>query len=335
MFVKVDLENLNRTLKKKDMDNQKIKIAFIGAGYMTEEHMRAFADHPNTEIAGIFSRTNDRALALGFKYQSAIIADSIKNLYDSTLAELVVISVNELSVQEVCLEAFKYPWACLIEKPAGYNLEDAEIIASAAQASNSKAYVALNRRHYSATVNVLKDLSTTDQVRLIHVYDQENPLAALEAGHPELVVENWMFANSIHMIDYLNFLGRGKIKSVENIIPWDPLRPKFVMTKLNYDSGDIGIYEAVWNAPGPWSVVITTQDKRWEMRPLEQAFVQHYGSRKLESVTNNEWDTKFKPGLRLQAEEVIKAVSGKPHNLPTLEDALESMKLVKTIYFGA
>ena len=70
------------------------------------------------------------------------------------------------------------------------------------------------------------------------------------------------------------------------------------------------------------------------MRPLEQTFVQNYGSRKQEPVSISEWDTKFKPGLRVQAEEAIKAVSGKLHNLPTLDDALESMKLVKTIYFG-
>ena len=90
---------------------------------------------------------------------------------------------------------------------------------------------------------------------------------------------------------------------------------------------------AVWNAPGPWAVVVTTQDKRWEMRPLEQAFVQYYGSRKQEPIAVNELDKKFKPGLRLQAEEAIKAVSGQKHNLPTLDEALESMKLVKSIYF--
>ena len=301
---------------------------------MTVEHIKAFADHPYTDIAGIFSRTKDRALKIASNYQTTIVADSIAQLYNATKAELVVISVPELSVREVCLEAFKFPWACLIEKPAGYNLEDAEIIASAARASNSKAYVALNRRHYSATVNVLEELLSINQPRLIHVYDQENPNAALAAGQPELVVENWMYANSIHMIDYLSFLGRGKIVNVENIIPWDSEKPEFVMSKISYDSGDIGIYEAVWNAPGPWSVVITTQEKRWEMRPLEQAFVQNYGSRKQEPISNSEWDTKFKPGLRVQAEEAVKAVSGKPHNLPTLEDALESMKLVKAIYFG-
>jgi predicted dehydrogenase len=310
------------------------KVSFVGAGYMTSEHLKVFAEISGVKLEGIYSRTRSKSEALAQRFDLSAVCDSISDLYQRTKADLLVISVPELAVREVCLEAFKYPWTCLIEKPAGYNYEDAETIVSAAKKSNSKAYVALNRRHYSATINVLSDLSTINQTRLIHVYDQENPKAALAAGQPELVVENWMYANSIHMIDYLSFLGRGKIVNVENIIPWDPQKPEFVMSKISYDSGDIGIYEAVWNAPGPWSVVITTQEKRWEMRPLEQAFVQNYGSRKQEPVSISEWDTKFKPGLRVQAEEAIKAVSGKLHNLPTLDDALESMKLVKTIYFG-
>ena len=70
------------------------------------------------------------------------------------------------------------------------------------------------------------------------------------------------------------------------------------------------------------------------MRPLEQAAVQIYRSRKLEPVALNEWDTKFKPGLRVQAGEAVKAVLGIPHTLPSLEDAMKSMRLVHAIYEG-
>lgn len=314
------------------MNEIKVKVAFIGAGYMTSEHIKAFTDS-NVELVGIFFRTKSRAEALALEINIPIICDSVEELYRVTKADLVVISVPELSVKTVCLEVFNYSWACLIEKPAGYDLADAMLIADAAKKSNTCAYVALNRRHYSSTREVLAELSGYSQPRIIHVYDQEDPKAALLAGQPELVVKNWMYANSIHMIDFFNVLGRGKVISIENINPWNSSNPRFVMSLISYDSGDIGIYEAVWNAPGPWAVVVTTQDKRWEMRLLEQAFVQYYGSRKQEPIAVNELDTKFKPGLRLQAEEAIKAVSGQKHNLPTLDDALESMKLVKSIYF--
>jgi hypothetical protein len=110
------------------------------------------------------------------------------------------------------------------------------------------------------------------------------------------------------------------------------LEPRFVAAKIAFSSGDIGIYQGVWNAPGPWSVSVTTQEKRWEIRPLEQARVQAYKSRKNEAIPVHFWDTQFKPGLRLQAEEVVKAVRGEPNRATTLSDALESMKLVSLIY---
>lgn len=307
-------------------------VSFVGAGHMTSEHIKAFKDVPNVDIRGMYSRTKSRAFALSLELGVDIVCDSIAELYERTRADLLVISVPELSVREVCFEAFKYPWTCLIEKPAGYDLVDAEQILNEAKRLGRRAYVALNRRQHSSTRLVLEEMCQYKGARLIHVYDQQDSIAARIAGQPELVVKNWMYANSIHLIDYFNTLGRGNIVSVTPVIHWNPDHPQFVMTKLTYDSGDIGIYEAVWNAPGPWAVTVTTQEKRWEMRPLEQALVQSYGSRKLESIRPHEWDALFKPGLRVQAEEAVKAATGRPSTLATLDDAMQSMKLVHAIY---
>lgn len=313
-------------------ENNLCKVAFVGAGYMSSEHSKAFQDIPGVELSGIFSRTRARAEKLAEEFGVQDVCSSIADLYEKTKAQLVVISVPELSVREVCLEAFKYPWVCLIEKPAGYDLADAECILERATLLKRQAFVALNRRHHSSTRVILEDIAKLAGPRLIHVYDQEDQIAARKAGQPELVVQNWMYANSIHVVDYLSILGRGEIVSVDPIIRWMPENPCFVMAKITYDSGDVAIYEAVWNGPGPWSVTVTTQEKRWEMRPLEQASFQVYGSRKLEPVAIHEWDTKFKPGLRVQAAEAVKAVMGQPHTLPSLEDSMKSMRLVQAIY---
>jgi predicted dehydrogenase len=314
------------------MDNNNVKVSFIGAGYMAGEHLRAFSDIANITIAGIFSRTRIKSELLALKYSVEIICDSIKELYEKTESDLVIISVSELSVKEICYEVFKYPWVCLIEKPAGYNFDDAQLIMQAAKKQNAKAFVALNRRHYSSTKYLINELKFIEGKRLIHVYDQEDIIVAWENGVPTLVIDNWMYANSIHVIDYLSFLGRGTIESVENLVRWNAKEPGFVFAKIVFSSGDIGIYEAIWNGPGPWAVTVSTQEKRWELRPLENANFQLNGSRKLELVEHHVWDSIFKPGLRAQAEEAIKAVNGQPHNLPNLNDALESMKLVKLLY---
>jgi len=309
-----------------------IKVAFVGAGYMSAEHARAFRDISDVELSGVYSRTRTRAETFAAGHSVRHVCDSIDQLHDVTQADLVVIAVPALSVREVCVAAFRHPWICLVEKPAGYNLTDAAGILAAAENYGRQAYVALNRRHYSSTRAVLKDLANHPGQRLVHILDQENPRVALDSGQPRTVVENWMYANSLHLVDYFPMLCRGELLAVDNHGAWRPGEPCFVVSKLTFSSGDIGIYEAVWEGPGPWAVAVTTHTRRWELRPLEQAHSQDYGSRKNDTIPMHAWDKSFKPGLRLQAEEAIRAIRGEPHELPSLRQGLESMNIVNKIY---
>ncbi len=84
-----------------------------------------------------------------------------------------------------------------------------------------------------------------------------------------------------------------------------------LLAKIAFDSGDVGLYEGIWNGPGPWACTVTTPRRRWEMRPLEKAVFQNAGERKLNPVEPHAWDGAFKPGSRLQAERVVAAVRGK------------------------
>jgi predicted dehydrogenase len=219
-----------------------------------------------------------------------------------------------------------------MEKPAGCDLVDAEDIAQAAERAGRKAWVALNRRHYSATREVLARLQADPGVRFIRVQDQEDQAGALAAGQPAKVVENWMYANSIHVIDYFRLLGRGEITRVEPVVAWNPARPGVVVAKLTFASGDIGLYEGIWDGPGPWSVSVSTTSQRLEMRPLEQLGVQPRGERRLAPQVAHEHDTVFKAGFRVQAEKAVAATLGDATDLPTLRDGIESMRLVGRIF---
>lgn len=310
-----------------------IKVTIVGAGSMAREHIKAFAAVPGVKVVGIQSRTLSKAEALAKEFGIPNVVAELQDLYTETKADIVVVTVNILAMLEVAREVVKQPWLCLFEKPVGLHYAESVQINELAVANKAKCFVGLNRRHYSSTRTVLADLALTDEKRVINVFDQEDPYIALhEDKHPQLVVDNWMYGNSIHMIDYFRVLCRGKIESVTPLVHWDPKDPSLVVTKISFSSGDTGIYQAVWNSPGPWAVTVTTHAKRWEMRPLEQATYQMHGTRKIEPVPIHEWDKEFKAGFRLQAEETIKALQGLPHVLPTLEDSLETMSLIKAIY---
>jgi predicted dehydrogenase len=299
---------------------------------MAQEHIRAFQDVPGVQIMGIHSRTRARAEEIAAQYHIPAVCCSVSELHAITQADLVVVTVPELAMNAVSRNCFEYPWTVLLEKPAGYNLYDAEDIELAACTKNRRVFVALNRRHYSSTQTVLSDLKELSGQRFIRVQDQEDQVSALQAGQPKTVVDNWMYANSIHVIDFFLKFGRGKICAVEPIIPWNPDDHGYVVAKVSFDSGDVGLYEGIWNGPGPWAVSVNTPEKRWEMRPLEQAAFQKAGQRKLEIAESHPWDTQFKPGLRLQAEKAVAAARGEVNDLPTLQNAMESMRLVRAIF---
>lgn len=310
-----------------------LKVAIIGAGYMAKEHIKAFQDIKNVQIIGIYSRTYLNAQNLALNTNIKFVARSIEELYNITKANIVIITVNVDKIFEVSLECFKYPWVCLIEKPAGYNLNEAKLLNQYAIEQNKQVFVALNRRHYSSTNKALSELNSIVSPRIVKILDQEDIKDPIRIGHPPHIIDNWMYANSIHLIDYFNIFCRGNLLNVTHVVEWNSINPFYMLTKLEYDTGDLGIYEAVWNAPSPWSVNIITKEKRVEMSPLEKVYTQDYGSRVKNELEIDQWDIKFKPGLRLQAQLLIDSLNGiESNNLPTLSDSIDTMTLINKIY---
>ena len=308
-----------------------VKVALIGAGYMAEEHAKAFASLPGVRIAGVHSRSRDRAERLAAAH-GAVVADSFPALWEATRADILVVAVPEPAARGVCEAAFAHPWLCLLEKPAGYDLADALAIQAAAEAAGARVHVAFNRRFYGATRGVAAALAADAGPRLISVLDQQSMEEARAVKAPEAVVQTWMYANSIHLIDYFTHLGRGAITGVEVTSPWVQAAPGVVLATIRYASGDLGMYQAVWNGPAPWVVTVGTPQARHEMRPLEKYTVQPRGQRRAVEQPGDPLDSDFKPGLRLQAEAAVAALRGGGHGLPTLADSTRSMRLVAAIY---
>jgi len=307
------------------------KVAVIGAGYTAREHIRALRDIPGVTLTGIHSRTRSRAEGLAAEFGIETVCDSVPELYERSAAALVLLAVPELSTNEVAKASFEFPWTVMMEKPPGYNLADALDIQYAAEVKQRRVLVALNRRFLSATLQAKAELSETPDPRFVKVQDQQDQAAALRAGQPAEVVRNWMYANSIHTIDYLRVFGRGRITSVEPVLRWNPEHPGVVVCRIAYDSGDVGLYESIWNGPGPWAVTVTTAEKRCELRPLEKLALQKL-RKPPQQVDPDRLDTDFKPGFRRQAEAAVRAACNVSAEAATLADAVETMRLIARIF---
>lgn len=307
-------------------------IAIVGAGYMAAEHAKAFSGHPDVRIAGVVGRSASRAQALASEFGAPVFSD-IATLWREARPDVVVVAVNELSMAAVCEQVFQYPWKILLEKPVGVDFTDALRIQRSAEAAGAseRTWVALNRRTYSSTLGALERLSA-EGARLVTVLDQQDMDSVRALGTPELVVQNYMYANSIHLIDYFQVFCRGDVEAVEIGAPWTPEAPGHVVATLRFTSGDIGVYQATWNGPGPWAVSVASAEARFEMRPLETLTVQLRGERRVLAVERGPLDESYKPGLYLQAGEMLGAAAGRTPGLASLADAVRAMSLCARIY---
>lgn len=311
-----------------------IKVAFIGAGNIAKEHIKSFTKIPGVILAGIYSRTRDKCETMAAEFGIGGVYDSIADLYDKTKADIVVITVSVAAIEKTAAEAAAYPWVLFLEKPAALSVAGARELIKVIEKNNRTAYAAMNRRFLGSTFTTAEALAKEPGKRFIYVQD-EQPLARILKihSHPPEVAAKWMYANSIHLIDYFTLLGRGNVSDVKVLEPWKGVEDTFsVIAHISFDSGDTGIYECQWQSTGPWAVTVSTGNSRFEMKPLESTRYQVIGHRKWTEAPQDPIDADFKPGFRRQAMGVINAARGLPSTALRLQDVMPTFELIEKIY---
>jgi len=309
-----------------------MRLAIVGAGKIAREHAKAFLDIENTQLLGVTSRSRNPLEAFAADFNVINKCDNIEQLYRTTQAELVIITVNVDQISSVLLECARYPWTILVEKPLGINLTESNYLDKALGDAANRIYVALNRRHYSTFRELDRLINFDSGKRIIKVTDQEDQFAARSAGFGTQIIEHWMFANSIHLIDIFRQFGRGKILNIEQSSKWKSMAIMKHCVYVTFDSGDLGIYECQWNEIGPWSVSVTKENSTWLMKPLEKLTQIFETGVAIDITPKSDWDTKFKPGFRLQAEMMIAKMKGQESKIVSFKDALATMQLVHDMY---
>lgn len=308
------------------------RVGLIGGGPTILDHAKAFSAIPGVELVGICNRTRSKAEGIAAELSIPHVDDNIDNMIGQTRPDLLCMAVYEPAIFEVACRALAHPVALFMEKPIGLDLLEARKVHEAAKKFARRVWVGLNRRTIGSTQAALTDLTANPGPRFIHIQDQQSLATAQALGHAPEVVRNWMYANSIHLVDYLLAFGRGTIEEVIVLQPWDEHAPGVVVAHVAFSSGDKAIYQAVWNGPGRWACTVSAPHRRWELLPLEKASYQNLGERTFNEVAVPPDDVKFKPGFYLQGAKVIGAWRGEETGAVTIDDAMATTKLVARIY---
>ena len=307
------------------------KIMIIGAGKIAAEYLKVLNKNNRTKIVGILSRTKISSKKLAHKFGILNYGNSIDLMMKKLNPDLVIVCVSTSETFKVCKKLFKYECVSLIEKPIALSVKECISLNKLSSKHKHRFFVALNRRFFSSTKILKKKLSKINNKRVVTVFDQENTINAKKSGHSVKVINNWMFANSIHLIDYFNIFCRGNYTSIKKEKLSLGYNQSVLICRILYDSGDIGVYHAYWNRPAPWKVTVSCSNFFYILSPIEKLIERNYKG-KQNSFKINFFDKKFKPGFYSMTNEFVSTYNKKKNELVDKDTNLKTMKLIHEIY---
>lgn len=187
----------------------------------------------------------------------------------------------------------------LVEKPAAVEVSQIIRLAEVATAMGADVYVAYNRRFYNS-VTTARSMISDDGGATSAKFDFTERADLIGAlPHSTIVKNNWLLANSSHVIDLAFFLaGAPSALDARTVgaLPWHPAGARFVGSGITED-GALFSYHADWEAPGRWSVDVRTRRRRLILEPLEELRVQTAGAFTVAPVEISAEPAGLKPGI--------------------------------------
>lgn len=194
------------------------KIGVIGAGSISESHLKAYRNNPDVEIAAICDLNGERAAQKAEKYGAARTYTDYRELLADREIDAVSICTWNNTHAEIAIAALDAGKHVLVEKPLCQTVEQALQVEEAVRRSGKLLQVGFVRR-YADNTRVLKQFLDNGELGEIY-YAKASCLRRL--GNPG----GW-FADKarsgggplidlgVHVIDLCWYLmGRPKVKSV-------------------------------------------------------------------------------------------------------------------------
>ncbi|GAA0857207.1 Gfo/Idh/MocA family protein [Aliiglaciecola litoralis] len=301
-------------------------IWLIGAGPMAIDYAKVLTAQNRTftcitrseqSAANFLKQTGIRAIAGGLQ-------EFLQRNPDIPAYAIVATGVEMLSqASELLLKSGVK--ALLVEKPAGLDIKQVEQTQVLAKQCDAKVFVAYNRRFYASVIAAQSMIAEDGDIESLsyELTEWSHVIAKLDINDD--IKENWFVANTSHVVDLAFFLG-GKPKTLSAFTSgqtsWHKRSAVFAGSGVT-DTNALFSYNANWNAPGRWSLEVSTPKRRYIFRPMELLQVQDIGSVAIRTVDIDlKYEESFKPGLYKQTEAFL---NQETENLCSLSEHLINM----------
>ena len=310
-----------------------LNVLLVGAGYMGKEYGKILND---LEVPySVVCRSDESAYKfneeLGVMPMSGGAENFLKNMDEKPNIAIVAVNVEFLASTVISLLKYGIK-EILVEKPAGLNKDEIMNVYEVSKSMDANVFVAYNRRFYSSTEKALEIILEDGGVSSFNFEFSEWGFKIEKTSHIPKVKEEWLLANSTHIIDLAFFLG-GWPKEMCSFnlgkLDWHNRASKYAGAGVT-DKGALFSYQANWDAPGRWAVEVLTKNHRLYFRPIEELSIQNNGSVEVKNVKlNNQLDIDFKPGLYKQVETFL--YNKKDDRLITIENQINHMEFYEKI----
>lgn len=283
-----------------------INLLLVGAGNMGKEYGKVLNtfDIPYSVVC----RSEESAIKFNNDIGVMPVSGGLKNYLNrnNDIPDAAIVAVNVEFLSSAVIELIN--WGVkeiLVEKPAGLNRGEISEVYGASERAVANVYVAYNRRFYASTQKALEIIKEDGGVSSFNFEFTEWAFQIEKTSHAPEVKEEWLLANSTHVIDLAFFLG-GYPKEMcsfnSGSLDWHSRASKYVGAGVT-NKGIPFSYQANWDAPGRWAVEILTDEHRLYFKPMEKLAIQNKGSVVVEDVEiDDQLDIDFKPGLYKQVE---------------------------------
>jgi myo-inositol 2-dehydrogenase / D-chiro-inositol 1-dehydrogenase len=191
----------------------KIKIGFLGAGYIAGVHASILARDERVDIAAVHDLKKPLAEQLA-RSTGAAVAHSVAEVL--ALCDAVYITTPNTKHTELAIVSTEERKHVFCEKPMATTLADARRVLKAAEKSDRVFQVGHNRRFAPVYAELKRMLNESHQPHSAHVKMNRGELLKPEwVGNPE-ITGGFLYETTIHMFDMMRFLF-GEIATVQAV----------------------------------------------------------------------------------------------------------------------
>lgn len=313
-----------------------LKVLVIGSGFMAEHYLKAISSD-NIECVvvgrGIKNKQKLSEIFNNIKFHSG----GIENFLKQNSIEQFTHFINLVNI-EYCIPITQLllnhgAKNILLEKPGGFHINELDSVRNSAKKVNANILIGYNRRFFES-VNKLIELSNADGgIENIHFEFTEWVHRIDKNDYSSEALEKWVISNSSHVIDTVFYL-IGLPKEINtmtlgaNKIDWHKSGSIFVGSGVSSKKIPFS-YNTNWNSAGRWAIEVTTNTKRYYLKPMEKLSVQNKGQINIKDIElPNDKDINFKPGIH---DLVHSFLNGDYSKLLSLEEQIEHVKIYNQI----